>query len=143
MTLTPMNIVVDLEIAEQPEVQPSEIAPSKTWRIDFNTGRIGGQIDGDDAIRQFIRKALTTARSRYLIYDGDYGQEITDLIGQDLTQSLMDEEIPRLVREAIEYDDRIASVSKVDVSRYGNDAVLITVTVETIEGLFITEEVAV
>ena len=55
----------------------------------------------------------------------------------------MDEEIPRLVREAIEYDDRIASVSNVVVSRYGNDAVLIAVTVETIEGLFITEEVVV
>lgn len=143
MALTPINIEVDIDEIVENETQPVEIAPSKTWSIDLENGRIGGFVNGEEAIRQYIRKALMTARNRYLIYDDTYGEEIRDLIGQNLTQQLTDVEIPRLVREAIEYDDRISSVSSVEVSRLNSDSILIAVTVETVEGLFITEEVAI
>lgn len=143
MTLTPINYVVDDLQDESIAETLSQTEPSKTWKLDLENGRIEKQIDGAEAVRQYIRKALLTARNRYLIYDDAYGEEIRDLIGYNLTPALMDVEIPRLVREAIEYDDRISSVPSVEVSRYNADSILITVTVETIEGLFITEEVAI
>lgn len=142
MALTPINFATDAEEVQTVDtVQP--VQPSKTWRMDLETGRIGGFIDGKEAIRQYIRKALMTARNRYLIYDDFYGEEIRDLIGHNLTPALMDVEIPRLVREAIIYDDRIKSVPTVKVSKYGSDGVLVEITVVLTDGDLLTEEVAI
>lgn len=142
MALTPINYAVVTE-QSQTETVGAEIQPSKTWRIDLNSGRIRGHIDGEEAVRQYIRKALMTARNRYLIYDESYGEEVRELIGENLSQELMDVEIPRLVREAIEYDDRIESVTAVEVTQYNSDSVHIAVTVELVSGVVITEEVAI
>lgn len=141
MSLTPINFATDVEQDTQTEQTVLTAKPSRTWRIDLENGRIRSFIDDKEAIRQYIRKALMTARNRYLIYDDYYGEEITDLIGQDLTQSLVQIEIPRLVREAIQYDDRIASIPSIDVQRQGSDGILITVTVEIVDGELLTEEV--
>lgn len=142
MALTPINYAVVMEQSKT-ETVGAEIQPSKTWRIDLNSGRIRGHIDGEEAVRQYIRKALMTARNRYLIYDDSYGEEVRELIGENLSQELMDVEIPRLVREAIEYDDRIESVTNVEVTQYNSDSVHIAVTVELVSGVVITEEVAI
>lgn len=119
------------------------IESSRTWNMDLENGRLRTFIDDEDAIRQYIRKALMTSRNRYLIYDDTYGEELRDLIGQNLTQDLMDVEIPRVVREAIEGDDRIEEVSDVKVTQYNSDGILIEVTVITVTGLFIAEGVTV
>lgn len=119
------------------------VESSRTWRMDLENGRLRTFIDNEEAIRQYIRKALMTSRNRYLIYDGTYGEELRDLIGQNLTQDLMNVEIPRVVREAIEGDDRIQEVSDVKVTQYNSDGILIEVTVIAVTGLFITEEVTV
>jgi len=140
MALTPINFATDTEeVQTVSTVQP--VQPSKTWRMDLESGRIGGFIDDKEAIRQYIRKALMTSRNRYLIYDDTYGEDLRDLIGQNLSKALMDVEIPRVVREAIEGDDRIEEVSDVNVTQYNSDSILIEVTVITTTGLFLTEEV--
>jgi phage baseplate assembly protein W len=100
-----------------------------------------GIIDGEDAVRQFIRKALITARSTFLIYDDQYGNEIDALIGQNVNNALFDVELIRLVREALIYDERIISVGDFVITRNA-DAVYVTFTALTTEGA-ITEEVAV
>lgn len=132
MALTPINFATDTEELTVVDVSQA-VQPSKTWRLDLKSGRIGGFIDDREAIRQYIRKALMTARNRYLIYDEFYGEEFRDLIGQSLTPTLMDVEIPRLVREAIIYDDRIADVPSVEVRQEG-DSVYIDVLVELVDG---------
>ncbi|WP_010495090.1 DUF2634 domain-containing protein [Paenibacillus elgii] len=116
-------------------------APSKTYALDFETGEISGLIDGPDAIRQFIRKAIATARFRFLIYDAQYGCELEDLIGQDVPMPLLQAEIPRVIREALIYDDRIADVGNFVIRREA-DALYVSFDVQTTEGL-ITEEVTV
>lgn len=142
MALTPINYVVnDGELLT--EELEADIQPWKTWKIDLENGRIRTFIDDKEAILQYIRKALMTSRNRYLIYNDFYGEEIRDLIGHNLTQQLMDVEIPRLVREAIIYDDRIDSVPSVIVTQYGSDGVLVAVTVELTNGEYLTEEVAI
>ena len=86
------------------------ISPSKTLSSILRTGKLGGFIDEELAMRQFIEKAVRTARFRHLIYDDEYGCELDDLIGSDVTQELISSEIPRVVKEALIYDDRIESV---------------------------------
>ena len=140
MALTPIDYVVnDAETTQSDAQQQTQV--SRTWRIDLDSGRLGGVIDGESAIRQYIRKALMTPRNRYLIYDDQYGEGITDLIGHNLTPALAQVEIPRLVREAIIYDDRIAEVPSVTVEQHGKDGVHVIVEVVTVDGTLVTEEV--
>lgn len=144
MTLTPIEYEILAEEDENLDLDSDalpELETSKTWQIDLENGRLGTFIDEEEAIRQYIRKAFMTSRNRYLIYDETYGEDLRDLIGQNLSKALMDVEIPRVVREAIEGDDRIEEVSDVNVTQYNTDSILIEVTVLTTTGLFLTEEV--
>ncbi|RDV27788.1 DUF2634 domain-containing protein [Lysinibacillus capsici] len=146
MSLTPIEYEILAEEEDELDLDTHTlpvIEASSTWRMDLENGRLRTFINDEDAIRQYIRKALMTARNRYLIYDDTYGEELRDLIGQNLTQDLMNVEIPRVVREAIEGDDRIEEVSDVTVKQYNSDGILIEVTVITVAGIFITEEVTV
>lgn len=145
MALTPSNDTAALDEyldAVNLADEAASKAPTKTWKLDFERGRIGGFIDGDDALRQYIAKALITPRDRFAIYSDDYGNDLFDLIGADATPDLLDSEIPRMIEDALIYDDRIDSV---DVS-YTNDGgtVYLTVTVTKAEdGEQIVEEVAI
>src|SRR5690625_4377760 len=113
MALTPQGFEVEEQSEADVFLTDEQAEPSKTWRLDFENGRIRGFIDEERAIRQYIQKALLTARNRFIIYDDQYGSELEDLIGQQLTTELIETEIPRLVREAIIYDDRIEDVSNI------------------------------
>jgi hypothetical protein len=116
----------------------TEAQPSKTYKLNVDT--IGGLIDDDEALRQFITKAVTTARSRFLIYDDDYGCEIEDLIGADVTEEYLNVEIPRIIREALVYDDRIDEVVQFEITRDG-DCGYVSFRVVKTDGTSITEEV--
>ncbi|MEW9697937.1 DUF2634 domain-containing protein [Paenibacillus sp. SI8] len=115
------------------------VLPSKTYAFDIDSGEVGGFIDGAEAIRQFIRKTVATARFRFLIYNSEYGSEIEDLIGQDIPLDLLQAEIPRVLKEALIYDDRITDVSNFVLSRE-DDKLTVTFDVTTREGV-ITEGV--
>jgi Protein of unknown function (DUF2634) len=117
MALTPTNIdeLNETDVSETPE-----IGPSKTYRLNFKTGEIEGIIDDDEAILQFIQKAIMTARSRFFIYDDDYGSELEDNIGKNVSNELLEEEVPRLIKEAIEYDDRIEGALNFVIKRSGD-----------------------
>lgn len=139
MALTPDNVTELLDAYLDTEERPPE--PSKTYRINFDgTTRLSGMIDELEAIKQFVRKSLLTCRSRFLIYTDDYGCELEDLIGQDVTDAYLQSEVPRMVREALVYDDRIIEVNNVRLRREG-DALFVTLTVISIFGDY-TQEVA-
>jgi Protein of unknown function (DUF2634) len=122
-----------------PEERAVEVAPtpqpSRTYALDFETGEIGGIIDGEAAIRQAIRKAIMTARFRYLVYGYEhlYGCELEDLIGQDLPIELLNAEIPRLISEALLVDDRITDVYNFTITREG-DGLYVSFFVDTADG---------
>lgn len=117
MALTPINID---ELNGTDVAGTAEIGPSKTYRLNFKTGEIEGIIDDDEAVLQFIQKAIMTARSRFFIYDDEYGCELEDIIGKNVSGELLEEEVPRLIKEAIEYDDRIESASNFVIERSGD-----------------------
>ncbi|MEH6944776.1 DUF2634 domain-containing protein [Bacillus sp. JJ722] len=140
MALTPDNVteLLDDYLAEEEEGQAIE--PSKTYRINFDgTNRLTGMVDDLDAVKQFSRKALITSRSHFLIYTDDYGCELEDLIGQDVTDAFLESEVPRMVREALIYDDRIIEVNNIRLRREG-DALFVALTVISIFGDY-TQEV--
>lgn len=133
MSLFPENNTELLDDYLERESSGNAEQPSKTYAIRFTTGQIGGFIDELEAVKQYIRKAIVTERSKWRIYTDDFGCELYELIGQDVSDGYLSAEIPRMVREAVEYDDRILAVNDVTVRRDG-DTVFITSDVSTIYG---------
>ncbi|AND39625.1 DUF2634 domain-containing protein [Cytobacillus oceanisediminis] len=136
MALSPLQQNEELELPIDESLIPA--APSKTYALGTET--IGGFIDDEAALRQFIAKAVRTARYRFLIYTDDYGCELDSLIGDDLSPELLQSEIPRILREALIYDDRIQDVVNFEITRE-SDKLYVNFSVITTDGTNITEEV--
>lgn len=121
-------------------VEESKEAPSLTYRLDLDKGRIIGRIDGIEAINQAIRKAIITPRFKCLIYDSQYGSEIEDaIIAQDATREYISAAIEGFVKDALKPDKRIIQVSDFDVA-LDSDAAYISFKAETVYGETIIEE---
>lgn len=123
------NDVIEAELTEQ---------PSLTYRIVGD--RIIGRVDGEEAIQQFIAKALRTALNRFLIYDDQYGCDLESLIGASVTRELLEEEIPRVITEALIYDDRISDVVDFGITNEG-DKVFVSFTALLVNGEQVESEV--
>lgn len=94
--------------------------------------------EGVDTLEQWITMALATERFRWEIYDNQYGTEFTELIAGSLPEDEAGTEVVRVIREAILFDPRIASVTSVTVTS-GRDldnpsAVVVEVRVVTYTG---------
>ncbi|GIP54511.1 DUF2634 domain-containing protein [Paenibacillus vini] len=123
------------------EVKPVP-TPSRTYSLDLESGEVAERmVDGKEAVCQSIRKAIQTARYRYLIYNGQYGCELESLLGQDISQQLLKSEITRVITEALLEDDRIQEVWNFQIAR-DNDKLFVTFTVQTSEGI-IEQEVSI
>ena len=107
--------------------------PSRTYKLDFARGRVAGMTDGLDAVKQAAFKILQTDRYQYEIYSFDYGHELNRLIGGD--PRLVRSEASRMIREALLQDDRITSVSDMQVM-IGEDSLTATLTVISDAGRF-------
>ncbi len=115
-------------------IEEEREAPSLTYRLDLDAGRIVGMVDGLEAVNQYIRKALITPRFHCLIYDNQYGSEIRDtIITEDATEELIRTEIPRLVSDALLCDGRILKVYDFVIT-LENDCCYITFKADTIFG---------
>ncbi|CAM2950715.1 DUF2634 domain-containing protein [Paenibacillus sediminis] len=112
MALSPLTPVDD--------TATTAVSPLKTYALDIDNGVLGGYVDGKDAIKQFAYKAIKTARFRFAIYDDDYGCELDDIIGQDVSTELLETEIPRVIKEALIYNELIDDVRDFILTRDGD-----------------------
>lgn len=96
--------------------------PSATWRMDLERGIISGKTDGLHAIKQAVFKILQSQRFRHVIYSGNYGNELAELVGRQ--PSFVQLEAQRMLEEALLQDDRIIAVEGVKVSQRGDQAVV-------------------
>lgn len=106
----------------------------RTYSLDLETGEIGRQIDGIEAIKQFIHKAIQTIRFNYPIYSNDYGCEILYLLGKSYTPGFIQVEMIRMITEALIYDERISRVFDFTIE-LSNDEARIAFQTETTQGL--------
>ena len=68
-------------------------------------------VEGNNAIKVWIYKALLTPRYSYSIYSWNYGSELMDLIGKAYTPSLTKSEAKRYIKEALEINPYILEVN--------------------------------
>lgn len=122
-------------------LQTAREPPSLTYALDLDRGRIIGKVDGLEATRQAIRKALITPRWKCLVYNNQYGSELkNEITAKDASRELIETEIPRMVEDALLPDTRILSVSNFSYSFEGDEC-YITFTAQTIYGVTVIEEV--
>lgn len=123
---TPKMILGTTEVIRQADM------PSKTYRVDFQIGRIAGTVDGHDAMVQAIRKILQTERFEYLIYSWSYGMEWSRLIGKsrDTAVAILKQQL----EAALLQDGRILGVSELTVTDSGRRYLTVSFTVDTIFG---------
>lgn len=116
---------------------------SRTYRVDFERGRIVGMVDGAAAVKQAAYKALITARFVSPLYDNQYGSELQALFARpDVTKSLIDTEVPRIIRDALLPDTRITDITDIRVNLDG-DRCDIAFVMSTIYGKISMEGVSV
>lgn len=140
MSMAVDDVFLDMEDLEY-ENEEEEVETSKTYAIDFDQGRAMGMIDGLEAVEQFIRKAIMTERFKFLIYDDQYGCEIQERMrDSECSQAYLEEEIPRLIEDALSEDERITEISNFEFE-FEADAVYIRFEVSTILGDLMIEEV--
>ena len=136
-----MNTYIPIPILE---LEQAREQPSKTYKLDFERGRIYslGSCDGVEAVKQFMKKALLTPRFRCMVYDNQYGSEIKQtIIADDVTNEYIETEMPRLVKDAVLCDSRVLDVYDFSFE-FKDDKAYIKFTADTIYGkIDIREEV--
>lgn len=116
-----------------------QLMTSRTYRWDRKTNRIQGFTDGLEAIEQAIYKILNTERYEHLIYSFNYGVEIEDLIGQDITYIKAD--LKRRVEEALTQDDRIERIENFSITLgEENDQLMVSFDTITVSGILNIEK---
>ena len=90
-------------------------------------------VEGNEAIKVWIYKAIKTARYQYPIYSWDYGCEISSLIGQKYTKGLTKSEAERYIKEAILINPYVTDVKIIDIN-FSEDTLSVSIQVDTIYG---------
>ena len=90
-------------------------------------------VEGNEALKVWIYKAILTPRYNYSIYSWDYGSELFDLIGKAYTPSLTKEEAKRYIKEALLINPYILEVTVIDTD-FKNDLLSADIKIVTIYG---------
>lgn len=86
-----------------------KIIPSLTWKINEERAEARGTVDELEAVKQAIYKILQTERYRYAIYDWNYGIELEELYGKNVTYVIP--ELKKRIEDALLADERVTAVT--------------------------------
>lgn len=126
------NLFPTVSTEPSPEITDQsarDVKFGRSWKFDFDAGEFvltpTGKVvesEGTDSWLEWCKKAISTARYRYLVYSREYGQEFEDLIARHLTKTANESEIKRIVTEALMVNPRTASVSNFTFDWRGDQA---------------------
>ena len=118
----------DVLISDETTSEPSD------YEIDFSTGKLTGKIiTGIDAIKQWIRLVLGTERYYFTQFSWQYGSELSSLIGHNYTQEYVQNEVKRMIGDALKTSEDIESISNISCE-LNRDQLVASFTVNTIYG---------
>lgn len=122
------------EFTINPETRLTEEVdnPSRTYRIDYESGRVAGYCDGLEAMKQAVHKILYTDRFEHLIYSWNYGIEMGAIVGKSV--DIAESELKRVVSEALLEDERIIGVDNFQFYRPDSRTLVMTFEAETAYG---------
>lgn len=101
-------MAVETLLPQMPQQDSGVKMGDRTWRLDLERGRLGGEITGQEAVKQAILVALSVPRYQHLIFSDNFGEELTGLLGRDF--DYLCAAAPELIRDALRVDERISDV---------------------------------
>ena len=134
-----MSFFPFISVDETIETMSSELPLLKEFAIDFKTGNpiIENKgfklLEGNEALRVWIHRALKIDRFRYEIYSWNFGSEISDLMGKEYTPALTQSEIKRYIEEALSTNPYIKEV-KVQETSFKDNTLSVKLTVNSTYG---------
>lgn len=108
-----------------------KIIPSLTWKINEERAEVRGTVDELEAMKQAVNKILQTERYRYAVYDWNYGVELEELYGKNVTYVIP--ELKKRIEDALLADDRVTAVTDFSFDQE-KDSVTAAFQVHTIFG---------
>ena len=106
----------------------------KEYAFNFEEGKLIGKVlEGKEALKVWIYKALLTTRDTYPIYTWDYGQDLDELIGRGYEKGFIESEVERRIKECLLVNEKIKGCNNFEISLL-NDNLQVSFTVETIYG---------
>ena len=116
MSLLPTFMTADIETASS-----EETTIPKEYGIDFDTGELTGAIvSGKEAIKVWIWNCLHTERFRFAIYSWDYGAELEQYIGDEVTEEFLQTDCEAEITEALKVNKYILDIEDFNVSFEGS-----------------------
>ena len=117
----------------------TELPLLKEFAIDFKTGnpvienKSFKLIEGKEALKIWIYKALKIDRFQYEIYSWNFGSEISDLMGKGYTQALTQSEIKRYIEEALYINPYVKEVQILETS-FKDNTLSVKLSVDSVYG---------
>ena len=90
-------------------------------------------VEGNEAIKVWVYKALLVPRYNYSIYSWNYGSELMDLIGKAYTPQLTKSEAKRYIEEALKINPYILDVNVID-TEFKDSVLSANVKITTVYG---------
>lgn len=90
-------------------------------------------VEGVEALKVWIWKALRTPNSVYSVYSSSYGSRKDDLVGKGYSSSLIESEAQRIVWECISYNSHITGIKDFSVDMV-DDILTVSFTAITDQG---------
>ena len=116
MSLLPTFMTADIETASS-----EETTIPKEYGVDFDTGELTGAIvSGKEAIKVWIWNCLHTERFRFAIYSWDYGAELEQYIGDEVTEEFLQTDCEAEITEALKVNKYILDIEDFNVSFEGS-----------------------
>lgn len=120
----------------------------KSFKFDFEKGDFvlkDGRVvktENVEALKIWIEKVIRTEKFRFKIYEGtEYGITLEDLIGQSLPRDLVESELKRELKDALEIHFMIQSISNIVAVRDGSK-LNISFEVNLVDGNSLSQEVS-
>ncbi|EJO5347133.1 DUF2634 domain-containing protein [Clostridium botulinum] len=107
MNILPQDTKILEQVAKDTIPDNEELPLFKEYAWDFQNNKFileDGNfkiVEGNEALKVWIWKALKTQRYRYLAYSWDYGQELDELIGKGLSNEALKLEVKRYIKESL------------------------------------------
>lgn len=104
-----VNVIPKQELDIDMATIEKKTIPSLTWKINGEKAEVRGMVDELEAMKQAVNKILQTERYRYEIYDWNYGTELEELYGKNVTYVIP--ELKKRIEDALLADDRVTAVT--------------------------------
>nr|DAP12491.1 MAG TPA: Protein of unknown function (DUF2634) [Caudoviricetes sp.] len=133
-----MNIFPELTVAKISDEK--RLPMYREWAFDFNKKEFKVKhgkyylVEGNEAIKVWIYKALKTERFIFVAYTKNYGSEISTLIGTVEDEDILFSEISRYIEESLLVNPYIVSVGDFSFSHTKGGEINVKFSVSTVYG---------